>query len=117
MNALIGIGYRISIPVTAEQFSDPVQREQWREEKGTIVLKLWSDEHRRTPIDVFIYEPFDFATEYAAAQWEPVFGQENAPVVRYATLLEMKRSAGRPQDLADICDLEEVEKLRHPSAQ
>ncbi len=80
-----------------------------------IVLKLWSDVHRRTPIDVFIYEPFDFATEYAAAKWEPVLGAVAASVVRYSTLLKMKQDAGRPQDLADIADLEEIEKLRDRS--
>ena len=36
-------------------------RDEWRREKGMIVLKLWSDSHRRTPLDIFIYEPFDFA--------------------------------------------------------
>ena len=42
LQTLIGIGYRISIPVTPEQFADSVQREEWREAKGMIVLKLWS---------------------------------------------------------------------------
>ena len=30
-----------------------------------VVLQLWSDLHRRTPIDVFVYEPFDFKKEFA----------------------------------------------------
>ena len=77
-----------------------------------IVLKLWSDLHRRTPIDVFIYEPFDFAVEYAAAKWEPLLGTEQAPVIQLRTLLRMKREAGRLQDLADIEDLEQIEKMR-----
>ena len=81
-----------------------------------IVLKLWSDLHRRTPIDVFIYEPFDFASEYGAAKWEPLAGSEKAPVVQLGTLLKMKREAGRPQDLADIADLEEIDKLRQNRA-
>jgi hypothetical protein len=36
-----------------------------------------------------------------------------APVVRLETLLRMKREASRPQDLADIADLEEIERLRN----
>jgi len=39
--------------------------------------------------------------------------KSNAPVVRYETLIAMKRSAGRLQDMADIANLEEVQKLRH----
>lgn len=115
LQTLLRIGYHLSVPVTPEQFADSRQREQWREEKGMIVLKLRSDEHRRTPIDVFIYEPFDFAAEFLAAKWEPVMGIVSAPIVRYPTLIAMKRSAGRPQDLADISDLEEIEKLRDRS--
>ena len=115
LQTLLGIGYHLSVPVTPEQFADSRQREQWREEKGMIVLKLWSDLHRRTPVDVFIYEPFDFVAEFLAAKWEPVMGTVSAPIVRYPTLIAMKRSAGRPQDLADISDLEEIEKLRDRS--
>jgi hypothetical protein len=29
-----------------------------------VILKLWSDDHRRTPVDIFVYEPFDFSKEY-----------------------------------------------------
>jgi hypothetical protein len=35
-------------------------RENWRQNKGMITLKLWSDQHQRTPVDIFVYEPFDF---------------------------------------------------------
>ena len=77
-----------------------------------IVLKLWSDTHRRTPIDVFIYEPFDFERELAAARWDPLSGETKAPIVRYETLVQMKREAGRPQDLAYVVDLERLRKLK-----
>jgi hypothetical protein len=106
LRALMAIGYQMRIPVTPEQFADPALREQWRREKNMVVLQLWSDTHRRTPIDVFVYEPFDFAKELARARREPVFGKESAAIVSYKTLLDLKKSAGRSQDLLD------VEKLR-----
>jgi predicted nucleotidyltransferase len=112
LRALMNIDYHPSIPVKPEDVADPVNRETWRREKNMVVLKLWSDVHRRTPIDVFVYEPFDFAREYAAAKWEEVMGTIKAPVVGLAALMAMKRSAGRPQDLADIAELEAVQKLR-----
>jgi hypothetical protein len=116
LKTLLHIGYTMAIPVTPEEFANTTTRESWRRDKNMVVLKLWSDLHRRTPVDVFIYEPFDFTAEYAAARWEKVVGEIAAPVVRYQTLIEMKRLAGRPQDLADIADLEEVEKLRRTNS-
>ena len=106
LRALMAIGYQMRIPVTPEQFADPALREQWRREKNMVVLQLWSDAHRRTPIDVFVYEPFDFAKELARALRVPVFGKQSVAIVSYETLLDLKKSAGRSQDLLD------VEKLR-----
>jgi len=102
LRALMAIGYQMRIPVTPEQFADPALREQWRREKNMVVLQLWSDVHRRTPVDVFVYEPFDFAKELARALRVPVFGKESAAIVSYDTLLDLKKSAGRSQDLLDV---------------
>lgn len=112
LRALQEIGYTMSIPITPEAFADERNREMWRREKGMIVLKLWSDVHRRTPIDVFVYEPFDFDREFREAKWEPVFGATSAPVVSYETLLQMKRDAGRGRDLIDIEQLRKLDPYR-----
>ena len=77
-----------------------------------IVLKLWSDAHPRTPIDIFVYEPFDFKKEFARAKWEPVAGKIRAPIVAYKTLLAMKKSAGREKDLLDIKALKKLNPYR-----
>ena len=108
LHALLAIGYRMSIPEPPEAFADARERERWREEKGMIVLKLWSDEHRRTPIDIFVYEPFSFESELARALRLELLPGVSAPVVALDTLLEMKRTAGRPQDLLDISELERM---------
>lgn len=112
LKALLAIGYQISIPVTPEDFADASRREAWRRDKGMVVLKLWSDAHRRTPIDVFVYEPFDFSLELGRVKKELVADELSAPIVSYDTLLAMKRQAGRPQDLVDIESLEEIRKIR-----
>ena len=64
LHTLIAIGYKPAIPITPEDFANPENRTHWHEEKSMLVLKLWSDAHRRTPIDVFIQEPFDFEKEW-----------------------------------------------------
>jgi predicted nucleotidyltransferase len=110
LRALLDAGYRLMIPEPPEAFADPAKREAWRREKGMIVLKLWSDEHRRTPVDVFVYEPFPFDREYEAAVWVEVAPGLKAPVVSLPTLLQMKREAGRPRDLDDINELQRSEE-------
>ncbi len=109
LNTLLAIGYQMAIPAKPDEFADAEIREDWRRSKQMIVLKLWSDEHQRTPVDIFVYEPFEFAAESKVADMLEVCPGLPAPVVSLATLLEMKRSAGRPQDLIDI---EELQRMR-----
>ncbi len=106
LKALIGIGYQLAIPAKPEEFADRTTRVRWKNERNMIVLKLWSEEHSRTPIDVFIEEPFNFVTEHERAVWMDLGEGRHAPFVALPALLDMKRAAGRPQDLVDIAELE-----------
>lgn len=100
--ALAKLGYRPSVPITAEQFSDQETRASWIRDKGMQVLQLWSDEHRETPIDIFVYEPFPFDEEYANALVKPLYGAIEVHFVTIPTLIRMKEAAGREQDRIDI---------------
>ncbi len=110
--ALIDIGYVPAIPVQPHEFADSALRESWRREKNMLVLKLWSDLHRRTPVDVFVYEPFDFPKEYSRALWHELAPDLQVPVVSYDALVEMKREAAREKDLLDIQTLEKLKDYR-----
>ena len=112
LHALIAIGYQLLIPISPEEFSVAENRQAWREDKGMIVLKLWSDHHRRTPIDIFVYEPFDFVEELKHAKWLKVFGEIEIPVISLATLYAMKEEAGRDKDLIDIRALHKLDSYR-----
>lgn len=103
--ALASVGYRPRVPITAEDFSDPEQRGRWIAEKGMTVLNFHSDAHRETPVDVFVTEPFDFDEEYRQASIEEVAPGVPVSILRLEALLELKRQAGRSQDLADIEEL------------
>ena len=107
-SALRSLGYRPSVPVTATQFSDPEQRQKWLEEKGMQVLQFWSDEHRETPIDMFVHEPFVFDEEYERALLKPLHDIVAVRFVSLPTLIEMKRTVGRPEDISDV---EQLSKL------
>lgn len=104
-SALAQVGYTPRVPITAEQFADPALRQQLLEEKQMKVLNFWSDTHRDTPLDVFVSEPFDFGAEYEKAHIRELAPGLPVRIVQLATLLQMKKSAGRPKDLADIDEL------------
>ena len=108
--ALAKLGYRPRVPVTADEFADPRRRAQLIADKGMMVLGFHSDRHRETPVDLFAAEPFDFAAEYAAALVEEVAPGVPVRIVRLEVLLRLKRGAGRPQDLADIAELTQLDR-------
>jgi hypothetical protein len=100
--ALGRVGYRPAVPITAEGFADAGQRERWIREKHMRVLQFWSDEHRETPLDVFVKEPFAFDTEYERSLVRELAGAGPVRFVSARTLIRMKESAGRPEDRIDV---------------
>jgi hypothetical protein len=106
--ALENIGYRPTVPVTGQQFSDPKQRQSWIDDKGMQVLQLWSDAHRETPIDIFVTEPFPFEEECQRALKKPLYGDIEVRFVSIPTLIKMKQLANRPQDHIDIENLRRI---------
>ncbi len=110
--ALMEVGYRPTIPVTPEDFANADNRATWQKEKSMLVLKLWSDEHRRTPVDVFIREPFDFDEEWNRALMFQMNETLNVPVLCYPSLVRMKLDAGRDKDLLDVKELKKLDPYR-----
>lgn len=101
-HALAGLGYRPTVPVTAEQFADESQRTQWIREKGMQVLNFYSDRNRPFTVDVFVSEPFDFDREYEAAMLGEIAPGLAVRFVSIPTLIAMKQLANRPRDVDDI---------------
>jgi hypothetical protein len=112
LRALAGIGFQPKIPVTPEQFANKALRESWNRDKNMVVFQLWSDDHLRTPIDIFVMEPFSFPEEATRAVHQEIYPGVTAPFVSLPTLLAMKHRANRARDLLDI---ENLRKL-HPDA-
>lgn len=112
LDTLASLGYQPRIPVTSEQFADAALRHRWKTEKGMVVLNLWNDRRRETPVDVFVSEPFDFAAELRRAKLFPLAEGLAAPIVALPALMQLKKEAGRPRDLDDIAELTRIEELR-----
>ena len=109
LRALENLGYKPTIPVTAEAFAKAENRAEWMAQKQMKVLKLHSGQHRETSIDVFVYDPIGFENAYARAEFEPLAEGLKVPVCGYADLVRLKQLAGRPKDIAD---LEQLRKAR-----
>lgn len=103
--ALSDLGYQPAVPINAQQFADPENRETWIRDKDMKVLQFWSDQHRQTPIGVFLQVPFEFDAEYAAAPIKQLREIGPIPIVTLHTLLQMKKSADRTQDRIDLENL------------
>lgn len=106
ISALTSLGFRPKVPVNPGELADPAQRKKWIEEKGMMVFQLVSDRFRFEPIDIFVSEPFDFEREHARCVWKQISQELKIPVIAVEQLMAMKRAAARPQDLADIAELE-----------
>jgi hypothetical protein len=111
LRALEGLGYRPRAPVPLASFSDRAERERWIEEKGMTVFALWSPELPATEVDLFASEPLPFEAAHRRALRADL-GALTVTVANVQDLIAMKRSAGRPQDLADIEALLALERAR-----
>ncbi len=107
VTALQTLGFRPRAPVSAFQFAEPKQRQQWVEEKGLTVFSLWSAEMPLTEIDIFVEEPWDFETEWSDAFLVSI-DDLTIPVVGLDTLIQMKTQVGRPKDVEDVEVLERI---------
>ena len=102
-----GLGYLPRAPVKLEQFADAGQRSAWIRDKGLTVFSMYSDLHQATEIDLFVEDPLGFDEAYLRAVTMEVAPGIDATIVGIDDLIRLKRSAGRPQDLADIERLEQ----------
>ncbi len=114
LQSLGRLGYKPLAPVAAEGFADPRTRQHWSQDKGMQVFQLLSEQQPETGIDIFVQEPFDFDREYAGAPRIELVEGRMVPVVAFATLLAMKRAAGRPRDLEDVATLERIRSEIEP---
>jgi len=106
--ALNKIGYKSTVPITAEQFANENQRASWIREKGMMVLCFFCDAHPATKVDIFVQEPFDFDSVYNNALQERIGDGLHFRIVDIDTLIRMKEAAGRPKDLDDIEHLQAI---------
>jgi hypothetical protein len=112
MAALSSLGYRPRAPVAAADFADAGLRRQWVDQKGMVVFSWWSPEHPGTEIDIFVEEPFPFASAFERAVSVPLGGVA-VKVASIPDLIALKEEAGRPKDREDIEHLRAILAEEH----
>lgn len=108
---LEALGLQPNVPVALRDFVESEQREKWAREKNMVAFPLWNPRNPTQKLDLFIEEPIDFDAAYRRAS-KLKLGAVEAPVLSLPDLIAMKKSAGRPQDLADVQALERIRARR-----
>jgi hypothetical protein len=103
--ALESLGYRPVEPVAAAEFADPAVCDKWIREKNMVVFTLRSEQHKQTPIDMMISEPFDFDLEYDRALVGEIAKGVSARFVCLETLIRMKEDTDQERDREDVRQL------------
>ena len=105
--AFATLGYRPRPPMDAMGFADAPTRQQWADEKGMVVLSLWSDRLPATEIDLFIREPLPFEDLWRRAN-KVLVGDVEVAVASIEDLIAMKQRVARPRDLDDVAELKKL---------
>ncbi|MBI5407515.1 MAG: nucleotidyltransferase family protein [Nitrospirae bacterium] len=103
------LGYRPKVPVKAEEFINTETRATWIREKNMKVFNFFHPESPINLVDVFVEEPLDYNLIKSEAM-NIMSGNVSIPVVSVKNLIKLKEISGRPQDIADIAALREIEK-------
>ncbi len=111
IRALVGKGFRPQVPVWAEAFADPAVRDEWLEEKHMQAFSLVDPTNPMRVVDLLLKPEVPFEDLFARSQ-ETFVGVTKVRVVSLDDLITLKRHAGRPQDLADVKELEAIRRRK-----
>ncbi len=111
IRALVTKGFRPQVPVSAEMFADPAIREEWLQEKHMRAFSLVDPANPMRVIDLLLKPELPFEDLFARSQ-EVLVGETTVRVASLDDLITLKRYAGRPQDLADIKELEAIRRRK-----
>ena len=107
IRALSSYGFKPRAPVDASGFADVGQRERWVEEKGMTVFSVVHSDNSGLSVDLFARHQIPFEVLWSRSELMQL-GDTAVRVCSIDDLIELKRLAGRQQDLADIEQLTRI---------
>jgi hypothetical protein len=110
VSAMTELGLKPRLPVKAEDFADLEIRESWIKEKGMKVFTFYHPERQINQVDIFVEEFIKFSEIEKETVW--IRARDiTIPIVSLSHLKRLKEISGRPQDMADIEAIEELQKM------
>ncbi|MEA2328033.1 MAG: hypothetical protein QOE68_2992 [Thermoanaerobaculia bacterium] len=100
-------GFIAEIPVDIRQFADENVRRGWMAEKNMKALSLHDRETPPTVIDLLAESPIAFEDLYRRARLVSL-DEMTLRIASIPDLIVLKRLSGRPEDLRDIAELENM---------
>lgn len=108
VDLLWSLGARPRIPEPLDRIRDVEQIRRWQHEKGMLALNFRAPDGS-TEVDLLVSESHQFdALRQRAVR--VTIDQRTFLVASIDDLIAMKRHAGRPQDLLDIAQLQDIQK-------
>ena len=114
IDALVKLGLQPRVPVNPTDFANRSVREAWIRDRGMQVFSMFDPSNPMRVVDLFVDHPLPFEDLWARSA---KFDLEDT-TVRVASipdLIHLKRQAGRPQDQADIEQLEAILRAKKKS--
>lgn len=111
IQALVAAGFRPQVPVNPEEFADQAVREKWLREKHMRAFSLVDPVNPMRVVDLLLKPEVSFEDLLARSQ-EVVLSTTKIRIASIDDLIVLKRQAGRPQDLADIEQLETIRQRK-----
>lgn len=111
VEALTARGLRPLLPVDPLDFADDARRQEWIDNRNLEVFSMRDERNPLITVDLFAREPLPFKDLWARAD-TIVLGGEPVRVASIPDLIRMKQVVARPQDLADIEQLEQIARRR-----
>jgi hypothetical protein len=100
-------GYQPKVPIDPLELADDTKRSSWIHSKGMKALNFYSKNLPVGEIDLVVDSPIPY-TELKKRAIKIELEGVSVPIVSIHDLIELKRNAGREQDLKDIEHLKRV---------
>ncbi|MFA5098382.1 MAG: DUF6036 family nucleotidyltransferase [Candidatus Margulisiibacteriota bacterium] len=101
VSAVEELGLEPKVPVDPRELADPVKVNEWKRKKNMKVFSFWDIDNPYIVIDVMTENYIAFERAYKRRKVIESWGVK-VPIISMKDLIELKKIAGRPQDLADI---------------
>lgn len=111
IQALVAKGFRPQVPVLPEEFANPAVREVWFREKHMRAFSLVDPTNPMRVVDLLLKPEVPFE-ELLARSREVMLNRTKIRIASIDDLIALKQQAGRPQDLADIEQLETIQRQK-----